>query len=246
MIHLYSSLEDFVDRFFVILATLRVERDHRAANSFQRKLVMSHPVTSVERQYSELLTSYASSFVLKQLKMSTNISRMKSSTQNGEYNFEKDEVLSVTAKKCSCCFFNSMLLPCRHIFALRRQLDINLFDGDLCAQRWKSLYYRKKCRLFRDDGISSTVNYDHQTIQPSAVLTEMKRFRVTQLITNKVADVVSEQTGAIFDHQVEQLKTLLDLWGNGKEVLIAELNEQSMIRLAMFLFKICAIEITTL
>ena len=53
----HSSLEDFISHFFVILTTLRTERDHKAALMFQKVAVQPFPDNSPESNYSKFLTS---------------------------------------------------------------------------------------------------------------------------------------------------------------------------------------------
>ena len=48
----HSSLEDFVDKFFIILTTLRTERDHRAAVMFQKVKVCAFAPDSPKGEYS--------------------------------------------------------------------------------------------------------------------------------------------------------------------------------------------------
>ena len=65
VLNLYSSLEEFIDRFFIILTALRTERDHKAALMFQKVKVIPFSEDSPECQYSKLLTTYAADYVLK-------------------------------------------------------------------------------------------------------------------------------------------------------------------------------------
>ena len=58
VINRHSSLEDFIEKFFVILTALRTERDHKAAIMFQNVKVNPFRDDSPESQYSKLLTSY--------------------------------------------------------------------------------------------------------------------------------------------------------------------------------------------
>ena len=64
VINRHSSLEEFINKFFVIHSTLRSERDHKAALMFQKVKVQNHGVGTPEYQYSQLLTAYASTFLL--------------------------------------------------------------------------------------------------------------------------------------------------------------------------------------
>ena len=49
--------------------TLRTKRDHKAALVFQKVKVSAHCEGSPENDYSRLLTSFASSFLFKQMRL---------------------------------------------------------------------------------------------------------------------------------------------------------------------------------
>ena len=137
-----SRRSSLVEKFLIILSTLRVERDHKAALMFQRvKVVPFNP----ENDYSKLLTSYAPEFVHKQLKLAGKVKEINS---NGQYMVDTSERSKVvTSTTCGCILHMFMLLPCHHIFALRRKNDELLFDPVLCDKRWTTTYYRLTQRL---------------------------------------------------------------------------------------------------
>ena len=122
----HSSLEEFIDKFFIILTALRTECDHKAAIMFQKVKVNPFCDNSPESQYSKLLTLYAAEYVHSQLKLSEKV-------DNGYYTIETSEGMKlVISSNCECIFHTSMLLPCRHMFALRSKLQHPLFDAALC------------------------------------------------------------------------------------------------------------------
>ncbi len=147
VINRHSSLEEFVDRFFVILTALRTERDHKAALVFQRVKVNPFRDDSSESMYSRLLTNYAADFVHKQLELAGKVSKI---TKEGDVYIVKtsEGQKNVTISSCECIFSRSMLLPCRHIFALRSQLGLSTYDAVLCNERWTTAYYRSTHRIF--------------------------------------------------------------------------------------------------
>ena len=143
----HSSLKDFFDNFFLTLSSLRLERDHKAAINFQKVKVSLFSKNSPETQYSELLTSYASAYVTKQLSL---IQKVKNFNKcQGIYTVETTEdIKNVSTEDCDCLFRKSMMLPCRHIFALRKNLEMPLYDEALCDNRWTSEYYKETQRIF--------------------------------------------------------------------------------------------------
>ena len=44
-------------------------------------------------------------------------------------------IFEISSAMCSYSFQKSMLLPCSHIFAVQKKLQIELFDKNLCDQR---------------------------------------------------------------------------------------------------------------
>ena len=68
-------------KFFVILTSLRTERDHRAALQFQKVKVRPFSSSTPEAEYSELLTSYALAYVVKQISL---IEKVKDIHEEGE------------------------------------------------------------------------------------------------------------------------------------------------------------------
>ena len=82
VINYHSTLEDFIDKFFVILTALRTERDHRATVQFQKVKVHAFQEGSAELRYSTLLTCYAVTYVLEQYELA---SKVKDLMQCGEF-----------------------------------------------------------------------------------------------------------------------------------------------------------------
>ena len=70
----YSSLETFVDKFFLILRVLRSERDYQASLSTLKVPVTYHSTTDAALiNYMKFLTPYAYRFVAKQMDMETKV-----------------------------------------------------------------------------------------------------------------------------------------------------------------------------
>lgn len=145
----HSSLEDFIDKFFITLSALRRERDHKVATMFQKVKVSCFNDDSPESHYSKFLRNYAAQFVHKQLHLAHKVSAI---TADGDFYLvdTTEGQKKLTTSTCECIFNKSMLLPCRHIFALRNKLDQPLFDVTLCDKRWSATYYRSTHRMFSE------------------------------------------------------------------------------------------------
>ncbi|XP_065681323.1 uncharacterized protein LOC124811174 [Hydra vulgaris] len=130
-----SSLENFLDKFYVVLTSMRNERDHRTIFQMQKVSVDVFDPNSAEAAYKKVLTLYAARHVLKQMSLFKEIILLPG--EHGQFIVNSHEGSHiVTSNFCSCMFRKSMNLPCRHIFAARQLLGINLFDTELCSERW--------------------------------------------------------------------------------------------------------------
>ena len=120
--HLKSSLTVF----FIILTALRTERDHKAALMLQKVKVIPFSEDSPECQYSNLLTTYAADYVLKQMKMTEKVQDI--TEKDDHFTVKTSEGLKVVSlTSCECIFHSSMRLLCRHIFALREKFANHCF-----------------------------------------------------------------------------------------------------------------------
>jgi len=137
----YSSLPQFFLQLTIALDSLRTERDHRAVLVFQKVPVTVYKQNTPEYLYMQLLTPYALGYVVKQLSL---IDRVKILDKSGDvYEINTTEgIVKATATDCSCGFRKSMLLPCRHIFAVRSSSRVDLYSPELCATRWTLAYYQ--------------------------------------------------------------------------------------------------------
>ena len=120
MINHHSSLQEFIDKFFIILQSLQTERDHKAALTFHKTKVFLFSENSDERRYCQLLTSYASSFAVKQLKLVDKVKEIQ--RKDEKYVVEtNDGIKTVSECSCECVFHKSMKLPCRHSYVFTKK-----------------------------------------------------------------------------------------------------------------------------
>ena len=137
----YSSLEEFVDKFFLILRVLWSERDHKAALAQKVPIVYHSENNAASLTYMEHLTPYAYKFVEKQIRLSE-----LCVDEEGQFHATSSEGrINVSPLNCECTSWRSMR---RHIFAARMKLEIDMFEPTLCDKRWSSDYYKERQRIF--------------------------------------------------------------------------------------------------
>eukprot|EP00794_Sanderia_malayensis_P001024 gene1024-346_t len=143
-------------------------------------------------------------------------------------------VWNVASEKCTCDSFFTMRLPCRHIFALRKQLQHPLYFDRLCDKRWTKSYYRNSHRVFKtnkedspevaknDDDLDNILPItirDEQT-QTRKVLSQHEKYRKAFAIAQKLASVSSEIPIRQFNSHLDVLKTILSAWEEEKHVIV--------------------------
>lgn len=124
-----------------------------------------------------------------------------------------------------------MRLPCRHIFRLRKNSGVSLYDQNLCDERWTNTYYRSKHKSLRN---SNKINNDQlenlndldenhfavdiSTQVRSTRLNSHKKCSKALDICKKIANTISQSSEDDFERKLGQLKSLNEAWCDGKEV----------------------------
>ena len=222
----HSSLEDFVEKFFIILNALRRERDHKAATMFQKVKVSCFDDGSPQSLYSKFLSNYAAQFVHKQLLLASKVSTI---TADGDcYTVETSEGrIKLTTSTCECIFNKSMLLPCRHIFALRDKLGEPLFEASLCDKRWSATYYRSTQRIFSEQTMDTSMVMVTSARHRQA-LTQHQKFHEASIVTLELASIASVASNVHYARRIDLLKELIDFWKNGQEVGLVEIDPSEL------------------
>ena len=227
----HSSLEKFLEHFYIVLNSLRNEHDHRAANLIQKRIVSNFTKDSCEYRYSEFLTNYAWSFIAKQLALRMTVKLQQIDMPENFLVDSVEGILHVTASACQCMFRKSMNLPCRHILAARASLNVALFDEALCDIRWTKAYYMKHQRVLTETLTSQSstgevagvsVQSSHQSLRP---LSQNQKYRLAVSEITELASLMSEASGSGFEDRLKIIRKLKEGWRNNCVMLVSELAE---------------------
>ena len=166
----HSSLLTFFEDLMKCLNSLSLERDHKAAMVFEKCAVRLFPEDNCLSRYQQLLTPYAFSFVVKQFELSSKV-KITESVDKDSYAttiHSNGKSIETSDCTCSCGFYVTMDLPCRHIFALRSHSELGLFEPKLCTMRWTREYYRNSHRVFSSHvGCAADINVSTLDILPT-------------------------------------------------------------------------------
>ena len=154
----YSSLEEFIDKFFLILRVLRSERDHKAALVTQKVPVAYHALTDdVSLSYMKYLAPYTYQFLAKQMELRKKVNLQPQ--EDGIFGSMSSEgLITVTSTTCQCTSWRSMKLPCCHILTARSKLRMSLYDEALCDKHWSTAYYKLNQRIFSSEHPEQSVS----------------------------------------------------------------------------------------
>ncbi len=144
----FSSLEEFTEKFFLVLRVLRAERDNKAGLAALKVPVSFHSNKDDHVNYMKHLTPYAYKFTAKQLDLKEIVKIPEDANDEQATISTSEGAIDVCCSCCECLSWKSMKLPCRHIFALRKHVGMDLFDPSLCDRRWSIDYYKSKQRIF--------------------------------------------------------------------------------------------------
>ena len=134
-------------------------------------------------------------------------------------------LMNANKNECGCIFHRSMLLPCRHIFAVRRKLGKPLYDPVLCDNRWTCAYYQSTQRLFTTSSSLSSLAITTSRAKTSRELSQHEKYRKAIGLTSELASVASGVSSFHFWRRIKLLQQLTIHWKNGEEVSLVEIGE---------------------
>lgn len=224
----YSSLPQFFSQLTVAIESLRTERDHRALTVFQKVPVTPYKPGTPEYQYMQLVTPYALNYVVKQLGLVNRVKLHPNKDANVYKIGSSEGELSTTVCECSCTFRKSMLLPCRHIFAVRAASNVDLYCPELCACRWTLAYYHSNHRVLAEPGLSANDSMitvtPEQVVSTKRILSQNEKYQKAFRVTQKLTSILAEAPMRQFDGKLASLQKLVQVWENGSNAIIQEVS----------------------
>nr|XP_037277162.1 uncharacterized protein LOC119170185 isoform X1 [Rhipicephalus microplus] len=172
--------------------------------------------------YQESLTPYAFKLVREQIYLSAK--RVPSDQKADVFTFEASSGNTSTTKtNCNCSFWNAMRLPCRHVFAVRRTLNISLFDDKLFLKRWSKAYYYCHQRAFLSQEKCTTEHsISEQAAKPRRPMSQHEKYREVFPTCKYIAQLAAEETGERYQGRLKVLLALSEAWEQGREIEIVE------------------------
>lgn len=207
VIQKFSSMKSFVENLFCVILSIRQERDHKMSTDFLKVPAIKFPAGSAEEQFSEVLNPYPFRALLNQLNLSKD-NKITVSTDDGFFYDCQGKSYGVSPDMCQCVWFKAMKLPCRHVFSVRRKLDMNLYDPALCHERWLKRHLVSVHRTFNTSS-DITPMYKETAMLTNVPKTSNARFSYINSFLQRLASTAADSTGEEFVEKVDAVKQLL-------------------------------------
>ncbi|KAH0534730.1 hypothetical protein KQX54_007414 [Cotesia glomerata] len=209
---LRSTLCNFGKNFFALLKSQNQETNLKSATNYLKRLNLNDTEdNSIQQQYADYLTTYAYKKINKELSTYKRIVLSNYSPDTDESTIATKLSTYVTSSsQCSCHFFQSNNLPCRHIMAHRAFVNKPIFDHNLCANKWSKKY---EVQLHETSSLGSTII---SKIPVRSIKIVSQRRKALSERANDLIEISSLSTGETYKKKEELLDKLIEGWRQGR------------------------------
>ena len=193
-------------------------------------------------------TQYASNLMSQQLQLAQTVKYQISAEDVDQYVLTVNESnihrVNVIDNICSCSFKRTLMMPCRHVFALRMYLKMVVFTEDMVATRWLKSY---QASIVTDDSSyhNSHMISEHNQVQVcsiqanttlSTALSHNQKYKKMRSLTDKLSLITSECGMPQFLEKFVQLQKLVGYWENDIPAYISTQDVRLFIHLICTLY----------
>ena len=242
----YSDMVSFFQDLMKCIASLKAEQNQRALNTISKTPLTSYRTES-HKKYGKLLTPFAYSHMKKELDKAdqAEVFMLENGSMRVKIGQAKTELV---ANSCTCKFFTSMKLPCRHIVASKNHAGESLYDEAICADRWKIKHY-KECHRVLNPSIGNPD--EHSVVLEPTVLkstnvhtmTEQQKYREAFKTLQAVAEQMSHFGTEDFLANMEALKALQTQLAAGRRICLGDGVVQQGLSFACIIIHNCIFSI---
>lgn len=207
----FAPLKKMFKETIIVLSTLADERDYRKITNAEKnpaKILNEEPF---EHDYRKLLTQFAFTHIKTQIDRIADVQFSIVEDDRGIIFAANQTFIEVSARQCTCEFFKTMRLPCKHILAFMANKGENQFEPALCHPRWyKSTL--SKCALseFNTDTSTEVIAMPTNT----RALRKNEKYRKVSAILNSITDNVIDLPQPLFDTYLLEFEKCLEFITN--------------------------------
>ncbi|XP_052123901.1 uncharacterized protein LOC113205304 isoform X1 [Frankliniella occidentalis] len=212
MLHHNHELYEALDNLLELVQNKEDDVIFRNTIDQVKEAYFMHSTDPIVQSLVKDLTRFAAKLILEEL--------------NRTVSAEEVKRFCATEKECLCPHWACYLLPCRHMFSVRRQKGLQVCcTGKINKRWWKTQYHEivtsdePECRVF-------------QRVVPKLMpRTTNERYTHSMLKAKAICEVMSESSEKQYSSRYANLEALLQFYSEGKEVAILEILPSSAINL---------------
>ena len=225
-----SSLTEMFDGVITFINFINHESTHNASTS-----TALDDISGV-REMSSTCTGYATQLVLKQMEVAQKVEYQHTYTDAsggvivsyGQSSYDVDN----NASSCSCSFWKTMSLPCRHILHVRLNVNQTIFEECMFHPRWFKSYQvdfpsDSSCNSLSssevNNNVDSHLNYDLLCEPPMTTCTLSQSHKYSQTLAVHASMVGMPQFRQMFG----LVSSLINHWEAGIECTLVPYNDEN-------------------
>ncbi len=200
----YASLLGFFDNIMQSYSVISSERDIKVVKSSMKVVRQRFEDVNLQK-YNDFLTSYVFEKVCDEYKKFekvpfTSINEGVALTKYGQL-----QEIFTRENNCTCGFYKTMQLPCRHIFLFRKTENLDLFEPSLCALRWSKRYYYDSHPALNSVNLSNRLAANCSVVR---IPEEIEKYKSAAKLTKDINGLISSLSPAQYNVYMDKLKGL--------------------------------------
>lgn len=113
---------------------------------------------------------------------------------------------TVSKDSCSCMFFKTMNLPCKHIFKVLAMTGCEMFVPSLCSIRWtKNYYYKSHPALSAYEQIPAPKPLSIRQIR---IPEEIEKYKKTAVVSKELNNLASAMSNSQYNYFMDKMYAL--------------------------------------
>lgn len=155
-------------------------------------------------RYSDFLTPFAFEKVRFQHELASNVQLSLIDEERAIVENVRSD--TVSSSSCSCLFFTSMELPCRHILKFLSDREMDTFASHLCAVRWTKDHFNSSHPTLLPHGQISATTATYTTVRNQERIDHHKK---NAAMAKEIRNIASELPLAVQSDFVTKIKDFL-------------------------------------
>ena len=238
-----STLSEMFENVVLLAENSEAEYKHSSFTEefTTAKSTIHHDIGEHFSEIGAICTQYASNIIAEQMKLALTV----------KYEvLQREEMIEVKSPNesmyvvklscdadgtvCSCSFFKTMRLPCRHIFAARHFSQLPLFQACMVPQRWFKQYQlcvdENPCKVVGPCDENHDIHISTFTGKALATttLSQGQKFKKMLSLCHKLATVASQSGMPEFRKKYDDVENILRCWEQNVSVVITATSDLTL------------------